>query len=40
MSIKVLFDTNVLLDVVLCGVPGGGDVPGDPVDQCYAGGGQ
>jgi hypothetical protein len=21
--------------VVLCGVPGGGDVPGDPVDACY-----
>lgn len=28
---------NVLLDVVLCGVPGGGDVPGDPVDACYPG---
>ncbi|WP_421122074.1 hypothetical protein ACE2AJ_09230 [Aquihabitans daechungensis] len=28
---------HVLLDVVLCGVPGGGDVPGDPVDACYPG---
>lgn len=28
---------HVLLDVVLCGIPGGGDVPGDPVDACYPG---
>lgn len=27
---------QALLDVVVCGVPGGGDVPGDPVDACYA----
>ncbi|MFN8019207.1 MAG: MlaD family protein [Acidimicrobiales bacterium] len=27
---------NVLLDIVLCGLPGGGDVPGDPVDECVA----
>jgi phospholipid/cholesterol/gamma-HCH transport system substrate-binding protein len=25
---------HVLLDVIICGVPGGGDVPGDPVDSC------
>ena len=31
---------QVLLDVVLCGVPGGGDVPGDPVDACYPGQGK
>ncbi len=30
---------HVLLDVVLCGVPGGGDVPGDPVDACEPGAG-
>jgi phospholipid/cholesterol/gamma-HCH transport system substrate-binding protein len=30
---------QVLLDVILCGVPNGGDVPGDPVDECYAGSG-
>lgn len=29
---------HVLIDVVLCGVPGGGDVPGDPVDACEPGG--
>ena len=29
---------QALIDVVLCGVPGGGDVPGDPVDACYPGG--
>ncbi|CAN5403296.1 hypothetical protein BH10ACT1_BH10ACT1_27260 [soil metagenome] len=29
---------QALLDVVVCGVPGGGDVPGDPVDACYPGG--
>jgi phospholipid/cholesterol/gamma-HCH transport system substrate-binding protein len=29
---------QVLLDVVVCGIPGGGDVPGDPVDACYPGG--
>lgn len=28
---------QALLDVILCGVPGGGDVPGDPVDACYPG---
>jgi len=28
---------HVLLDVILCGIPGGGDVPGDPVDACYPG---
>jgi phospholipid/cholesterol/gamma-HCH transport system substrate-binding protein len=28
---------HVLLDIVLCGIPGGGDVPGDPVDDCYPG---
>lgn len=28
---------HVLIDVVLCGVPGGGDVPGDPVDACEPG---
>jgi len=28
---------QALLDVVVCGVPGGGDVPGDPVDGCYPG---
>jgi phospholipid/cholesterol/gamma-HCH transport system substrate-binding protein len=28
---------QALIDVVLCGVPGGGDVPGDPVDACYPG---
>ncbi|QXC61956.1 MCE family protein [Aquihabitans sp. G128] len=28
---------QALLDVVVCGVPGGGDVPGDPVDACYPG---
>lgn len=26
---------QVLVDLVVCGVPGGGDVPGDPVDGCY-----
>lgn len=31
---------HVLLDIVLCGVPGGGDVPGDPVDDCYPGDGR
>jgi phospholipid/cholesterol/gamma-HCH transport system substrate-binding protein len=31
---------HVLLDVVLCGIPGGGDVPGDPVDDCYPGDGR
>jgi phospholipid/cholesterol/gamma-HCH transport system substrate-binding protein len=36
MSVRNNF-VNVLLDVVLCGVPGGGDVPGDPVDACYPG---
>ncbi|MGN6692862.1 MAG: MCE family protein [Aquihabitans sp.] len=30
---------HVLIDVVLCGVPGGGDVPGDPVDACEPGAG-
>lgn len=30
---------QALLDVVVCGFPGGGDVPGDPVDACYPGGG-
>lgn len=30
---------QVLIDVVLCGVPGGGDVPGDPVDECHPGSG-
>jgi phospholipid/cholesterol/gamma-HCH transport system substrate-binding protein len=25
---------HVLLDVIICGIPGGGDVPGDPVDSC------
>ena len=29
---------QTLLDVVICGSPGGGDVPGDPVDGCYANG--
>jgi hypothetical protein len=28
---------HVLIDIVLCGVPGGGDVPGDPVDACEPG---
>ncbi len=27
---------QVFLDIVVCGVPGGGDVPGDPVAGCYA----
>ncbi|HEX2575160.1 MAG TPA: MlaD family protein [Aquihabitans sp.] len=27
---------QALLDVVFCGVPGGGDVPGDRIDGCYA----
>lgn len=26
---------QALLDVIVCGVPGGGDVPGDPVDGCF-----
>lgn len=30
---------HVLIDVVLCGVPGGGDVPGVPVDACEPGAG-
>lgn len=30
---------HVLIDVVLCGLPGGGDVPGDPVDACEPGAG-
>ena len=29
---------QVLIDTVICGIPGGGDVPGDRVDACYPGG--
>jgi phospholipid/cholesterol/gamma-HCH transport system substrate-binding protein len=29
---------QVLNDFVVCGVPGGGDVPGSPSDSCYAAG--
>ncbi|MCU1498283.1 MAG: MCE-family lipoprotein LprK (MCE-family lipoprotein Mce1e) [Acidimicrobiales bacterium] len=31
---------QALLDVIVCGIPGGGDVPGDPVDACYPGAGR
>ena len=40
LSVENADFVQVLLDVVVCGVPGGGDVPGNPVDGCYPGGGK